>query len=543
MHNFTRIRKIHKQGPPKYQLGGLVNNIINGGNPHTIGSTLGKPTPDTVSTDDFKNGDSLNSVLARKTAEWKKGLTLDQKMDTSGIGEFVNKWTGSSLSSIGGGIAGIVGQAANQFLTSNIDNKGVNTAIGFTQNIPVIGSALSSLIGGGYKLADVFAKNSRTFGIDQNIRALSGASYGGAWDEIEDAASLSGKKRILGKRRRADNRKMNAAEDLMYRIGNVVNTAQDQRDIAANMHDINSVAYQQELAGGLDARYFQVAKQGAKLDRIKKINFNKKGGTIKEPITLDEWEPSITQKIEPSWEPIITFKEGGQIEKPTFDKWYNSIPKEYRANLYDYRMAYDVLPLDQLLNHAKNPDKTHLQSVNPNADSSGRFPFLKLGTIEQNPEIQGEFDWYNSLEGKSHREKFDIIYKGDRYWYVPKRFKEGGKTEETKDFEIEETSQKNVIPEGALHAHKHHMENDKNITKKGIPVVDNDGEQQAEVEKEEIILILEVTQKLEELKKKFEETKDDQYAIEAGKLLVDQILNNTDDRTGLIKRCKEGGKL
>jgi len=35
----------------------------------------------------------------------------------------------------------------------------------------------------------------------------------------------------------------------------------------------------------------------------------------------------------------------------------------------------------------------------------------------------------------------------------------------------------NVIPEGSLHARLHHMENAENFTKKGIPVIDNNGEQ------------------------------------------------------------------
>lgn len=85
----------------------------------------------------------------------------------------------------------------------------------------------------------------------------------------------------------------------------------------------------------------------------------------------------------------------------------------------------------------------------------------------------------------------------------------------------------NVIPEGALHARLHHMDND-NITHKGIPVVANDGEQQAEIECNEIIFRLELTKKLEELCK-------EDKALEAGKLLVDEILTNTDDRTGLIE--------
>lgn len=119
-------------------------------------------------------------------------------------------------------------------------------------------------------------------------------------------------------------------------------------------------------------------------------------------------------------------------------------------------------------------------------------------------------------------------------------FKEGGKTkEELETPEIEETNQKNLIPEGALHKNKHHIEHTEGLTQKGIPVIDNDGEQQAEIELDEIIFTLEVTKKLEELYK--EGT--DEAAIETGKLLVKEILFNTDDRTGLIVKCQEGGKL
>lgn len=119
-------------------------------------------------------------------------------------------------------------------------------------------------------------------------------------------------------------------------------------------------------------------------------------------------------------------------------------------------------------------------------------------------------------------------------------FKDGGKTkEELETPEIEETSQKNLIPEGALHKNKHHMEHTEGLTQKGIPVIDNDGEQQAEIELDEIIFTLEVTKKLEELYK----DGTDEAAIEAGKLLVKEILFNTDDRTGLISKCEKGGKL
>ena len=85
------------------------------------------------------------------------------------------------------------------------------------------------------------------------------------------------------------------------------------------------------------------------------------------------------------------------------------------------------------------------------------------------------------------------------------------------------------------------------ITKKGIPVVSekDDGkiEQQAEIELNEIILRLEVTQKLEELEKKYyddqtSQKEKEEAALEAGKLLVYDILENTYDNTNLIKETK-----
>ena len=92
------------------------------------------------------------------------------------------------------------------------------------------------------------------------------------------------------------------------------------------------------------------------------------------------------------------------------------------------------------------------------------------------------------------------------------------------------------------------MDDADNLTKKGIPVIDNKGNQQAEIERNEIIFRLEVTQKLEELEKKYydkdsSQKEKDEYALEAGELLVKEILHNTDDKTGLIDTLKQGGVL
>ena len=110
----------------------------------------------------------------------------------------------------------------------------------------------------------------------------------------------------------------------------------------------------------------------------------------------------------------------------------------------------------------------------------------------------------------------------------------------------------NVIPGGALHARKHNIEGfEDNITKKGIPVISGDliqsnngtlelqkgGEitQHAEREREEIIFHKDLTAKFEELLKKYEEG-DEDSAIEAGKLLTYEILENTEDNAGLIDK-------
>lgn len=105
-------------------------------------------------------------------------------------------------------------------------------------------------------------------------------------------------------------------------------------------------------------------------------------------------------------------------------------------------------------------------------------------------------------------------------------FKEGGNIEL-----FQNGGDVNVIPEGALHARKHNMENAEHITKKGIPVVDLKGKQQAEIERNEIIFRKEVTDKLEKLAK----DGSDEAAIEAGKILAHEIIENTEDRTGLIE--------
>jgi hypothetical protein len=125
------------------------------------------------------------------------------------------------------------------------------------------------------------------------------------------------------------------------------------------------------------------------------------------------------------------------------------------------------------------------------------------GLLEWNPTL--EIEWEPRIEINWELPTFkeggniDIV---EELEWIPE-FKDGGKTKDSDIPEIEETSQKNVIPEGALHKNKHHMEHAEGLTKKGIPVIDDNGEQQAEIEHSEIIFTLEVTKKLEEYYKIF----------------------------------------
>lgn len=101
----------------------------------------------------------------------------------------------------------------------------------------------------------------------------------------------------------------------------------------------------------------------------------------------------------------------------------------------------------------------------------------------------------------------------------PNKFEKGGKV--------------NVIPDGALHARKHNIDDIEGITTKGIPVItEEDGGiiQHAEIEVNEIIFNKEVTTELEKLWK----DGSDEAAIEAGKLIAKQIMENTVDNTGLL---------
>ena len=240
-------------------------------------------------------------------------------------------------------------------------------------------------------------------------------------------------------------------------------------------------------------------------------------------------------------EVIEQFKNGGSSKKP-YQEWLRTVPQDRLSNNYDLETAYQYLPIEELEKwrtatpEQLNDESHHLRSVAPYGD--GDYIFLKKGREWVNPEVQGELDQYHL--GKTGLQfSHDLIFDEDqnRYFYKkkkgfnPQAFKQGG--------------QMNVIPEGALHARKNNMEGaGEDFTAKGIPVMTADGKEQvAEIEKNEIVFNKEVTDFIEQNYKKFNSdisnTEKDELAIKVGKRLVKEILDNTDDRTGLIEEVSE----
>ena len=223
----------------------------------------------------------------------------------------------------------------------------------------------------------------------------------------------------------------------------------------------------------------------------------------------------------------------------TYSEWYNGLKKKgVTAPNYDYKLAFESLPYEELIAHYNDPKKNHLHSVAPLPN--GDYIFLKLG---KTGEVEKELEMYNS--GKTGIENTHrLSYEGDRYYYRRKpNFKAGEFSQNGQVVSLhKQGGQMNVIPEGALHARLNHLDQIDDdlthVTTKGIPVITKEGGevvQHAEIEHSEIIFTLDVTNKIEDLRKKWHEDKEDKYAIEAGKLLVKEILHNTDDRTNLIE--------
>ena len=359
----------------------------------------------------------------------------------------------------------------------------------------------------GAKKADTIYKDNETW-------EQQGSAYGGSVAKVDDALTKSGKKygAFSGKARRKANAQIAEAKRQQNLVSDINQEAQD----AFAASNYSGIGLRNELALSGGYRNMAVGRNGMKildaesqwarevLNKAREVNKLQKGGKV----------DGIT----------------GAVPKITFESWYETVPSDRNdTTSYNLRRAFELAPKEELeawrtssVEDLRN-GKNHLNSVYLNP-KTGIYEFMKA---KNHPTLKYELEWYNSKDPEAikFRNAYDLDMSGDYYKYVPKKFAEGGKV--------------NVIPDGALHAHKHHLEDIspeyEQVTSKGIPVVtEEEGgklKQHAEIERNEIIFRLEVTKKLEELMK----DGSDDAAIEAGKLLAHEIINNTVDNTGLME--------
>ena len=449
--------------------------------------------------------------------------------------------------------------------------KGINAlgggTDGMTSTDAILGSSFLSLTplglvnGFGGKKADTITKDNEAF-------AQVGSSYTGSESTVNEALQKSGKKYGLlssGARKRA-NRQIAEAKRQQAVIANISDEAQDRANIRTSMSAINGNRLGFLMEGGYDQASIRVGRRGMSIELLNKARSILKAqkGSKLDPV-------SAYKNLAPKdWESIPN------TGKPSYQEWVKDVNPDFQNENYDLESAYNNLPYDEMqrwkwVTNQPNYDfylgykdenkhyPFHLGSVAP-LQGTEDYIFLKKGKEDTNPEVHWETDtYYNGRNGL--KDTHDLVYEKDRYYYRKKKSKQdtpqhknGGSiieliSETTISLvnpldipEFQNGGSINVIPDGALHARKHNMNLD-GITEKGIPVVsekDNGKiEQQAEIEKEEVIFRLEVTQKLEELEKKYyseeaSQKEKDEYALEAGKLITEELLHNTKDNAGLL---------
>lgn len=438
-------------------------------------------------------GGAANSALKGIASGAIKGAAqaAGKSLTTSTIGSGIKAGAKGALSSMGSasGITGLA-NAGIQVAFGNQRKAGwentVNMLGGMASMIPGVGWGLGAglaafnLIGGltGRKTIAATGKDWQS----RQAQSSVAGSYGGAMEDIADAESREGSYSgwNSGARRKANRliAKTNDWKDTMWDWAQ----RNDLNDIRSNqMNSINNNQYQTDISGGYDlsnSGRMLVAKNGAKLfDSYKSIK-------------------EYTKRIKSAKQGSKLVKEEPKVEEPIIDK---ELERYYDDPLFSTKSKYN----DDF--HQGGSWSEDGKTFTPSEFSLFNF------TQEQIAE---------ALSKEFPEASLNITDE-------VRAFKEGGKVN-SRDM--------NVIPEGALHARLNHMDN-KDFTKKGIPVVAKDGdklEQTAEIERNEIIFNLSVTNKLEELMKDGSA----KAALEAGKLLVEEILHNTIDNTGLIKEVE-----
>ena len=434
------------------------------------------------------------------------------------VGSFLSDW-GSNMSSGGGGISIGDGSASNSTFNalgamagSLISSGGgdQNTAQGITTAIsqaPDMFKAIKNFDASSFKAG---------LGSSMNIAGIAGNVLGAFAD---DRASLSGEYGQLSK-----NAEM-VADTVLSSIpgfGQAYAAINGVSDFLAGKYDNLSTAGNTKSDAIIDAIPLLGLANAAAGKEMAELDYDKKA-----------WD-TVGSSYAGSKKSVKDASDntGGRYG------WLSTITGEYQKDLAQ--------------NIEADRQQTMVSKISDEATENSQIASstLQEATMNQQKKLQGQGYTFRVQKGIKLPSK-EEIQRTKKLLNEPKviipscspdysiLFKSGGVIEEkpTQIEEFKEGGKMNIIPEGELHARLHHMEQE-GITKKGIPVISEEegGEiiQHAEIERNEIIFRLEVTKKLEELMKDGSE----EAALEAGKLLADEILNNTEDRTGLLNEVQ-----
>ena len=428
--------------------------------------------------------------------------------------QLAQNWKGLSKQDKATGVAGIAGQAAdtldNMFFSKQHANdsgltKGLNNAYDSISNAAMMFSPVGTVLGGAMKAGKLLGDGLSALGVGTDQMTTTDKILDSSFMKLTPVGLING----IGAKRTQD---FSANNDTIEKVGG---------SYGGSINTINDAVSKANKKYGLFSG-------GARRKANNLINTARQQQNIMTNIS-DEYQDQLANKSDLAYTRYNTDINGGYQQQ-----YIRAAKQGAILNRIQLRKQREGGVLSNQL-HSKINLETQEVEWKPVININQKTPeFKEGGELVNNQETIQETNsvWQPNI----NLETIQIM-------------EEGGKTDKQESEKFnQETNQKNVIPEGALHAHKHHMENAEDLTKKGIPVVDNKGEQQAEVEREELILSLEVTKQLENLYKRYQEDTNtqkekDELAIEAGKLLVYEILHNTIDRTGLIKECKKGGTL
>ena len=428
--------------------------------------------------------------------------------------QLAQNWKGLSKQDKATGVAGIAGQAAdtldNMFFSKQHANdsgltKGLNNAYDSISNAAMMFSPVGTVLGGAMKAGKLLGDGLTALGVGTDQMTTTDKILDSSFMKLTPVGLING----IGAKRTQD---FSANNDTIEKVGG---------SYGGSLNTINDAVSKANKKYGLFSG-------GARRKANNLINTARQQQNIMTNIS-DEYQDQLANKSDLAYTRYNTDINGGYQQQ-----YIRAAKQGAILNRIQLRKQREGGVLSNQL-HSKINLETQEVEWKPVININQKTPeFKEGGELVNNQETIQETNsvWQPNI----NLETIQIM-------------EEGGKTDKQESEKFnQETNQKNVIPEGALHAHKHHMENAEDLTKKGIPVVDNKGEQQAEVEREELILSLEVTKQLENLYKRYQEDTNtqkekDELAIEAGKLLVYEILHNTIDRTGLIKECKKGGTL